>query len=267
MAALVVPMHVWLGPRRKAWRPVCLALAGLCLAVIVATGSRGGMVEVVLALLLGMTLSCIEKGGFRMSWGKWLTILIVVLAMIATLIVLPGSDTYERATGYVTKKMALDSADRGINSGMSGRTKIWTSFLPVLLENLTLFGNGYRTTGEDVAGAVDNGYLTNTYEIGVIPVCVIVGCYLINLVRVIRLLFQNGARGKSCLLMYVCLILLILTNGAIGRGLFSYGDPLSIAGLCLLVSADFDYSEFRGVADETGQVPDLLRFANRATSL
>jgi O-antigen ligase len=267
MAALVVPMHVWLGPRRKAWRLVCLALAGLCLAVILATGSRGGVIAVVLALLLGTTLSGLGKGGVRMSWAKWLTILIVVLAMLVALIVLPGTNSYERATNYLTKKMALDSADRGINSGMSGRTKIWTSFLPVLLENLTLFGHGYRTTGEDVAGAVDNGYLTNTYELGVIPVCLIVGCYLFNLVRVIRLLFRDGTRGKSCLLTYACLIFLILASSVIGRGLFSYGDPLSIVALCLLVSADFDYREFRGVADETVQVPDLPRLENPATSL
>ncbi len=241
-AAILVPLHIWFAPQGRAWNIFRWFSVPICLLIIIATGSRSALAALACGCLVVLTIRQLSEPtrGVRRSH-----LVIGLLLMLALCLAAFDNHVSSKIGGYVWDKLELDSPQRGLNSGMSGRSKAFESFSETLSDDITLFGNGYRSTDNDIDYAVDNGYLTIAYELGFIPVCAIVGRHLFHLIRAIQLYFRNRTPAQNMLQMYIGFISTFLLVATVGRGLFSYGDPISLLALCFLIASDVD---FRGPA-------------------
>jgi len=238
-AAVLVPLHIWFRLPGRAWSVFRWLSVPLCLIVIMATGSRSALAALTCGCLVVMAMRRLNHLGRGIRRCYLVFSLVLILALL--IMVAFDSTVSTRISGYVWNKLELDSPQRGLNSGMSGRSKAFQSFSQTLSENITLFGNGYRSTDTDIGYAVDNGYLTITYELGLVPVCAVVGRHLFHLVRAIHLYLRRGATHRDLLPNYIGFLCTFLLVATVGRGLFSYGDPISVLAICFLIGTDFDF--------------------------
>lgn len=244
--AVLAPLHLWIGGQGKLWRMVHWFGALFAAAVLFATGSRGSLISLVVALVCASLLKWMAEG-MRITQTRAISALLIAGALVAgSLGALRGSENADKAQNFVTQKLDLNSRDRGVSSGMSGRTKIWDSFVPLMLSTLSAFGNGYRTTSESFNRAIDNGYLTTIYELGVVPTLVILIVYGRNLWYT-AWYYLRGDGGDTALRTYFCLVGCALLNGAVTRVLFGYGDPVSIFTLCFVAAVRDDLKELRTI--------------------
>lgn len=249
LAAILIPLNIWIGPPGAKWKVFRWASSALALLVVIASGSRSGLVT----LIVGCTVAAALQ--FSLHLGSWRFkrshAIVLLVLMVLLLVFFSDSTATGRVGGYLWDRMALDSPGRGLDSGMSGRVVTFDAFRSTLTNSITLFGRGFRTTSED-GYFIDNGYLSSLYEIGVIPLCAVLGKYIWNLALLVRLYFRRGSSQKLCLLMYICLICTHLLTATVERALFSYGDPSSLLALCFLVATNFDFHTFRTARPATG---------------
>jgi O-antigen ligase len=88
--------------------------------------------------------------------GLFVAIIVVVICCLATAMF------WEDLTAFVNEVFLLDSSDRGVGSGMSGRTELWAESISKWLKS-PVFGNGYKTNPE-----AHNSLLMMLSETGII---------------------------------------------------------------------------------------------------
>jgi O-antigen ligase len=143
-----------------------------------------------------------------------------------------------RVGDYVSDFLALTSSQRGLKSGLSGRTNIWEiAFRLLRMHNRWLFGFGYRA-GDRMVGTIDNGYIQLLFESGLIAGLMIFG----SMLRVFYLLWQasrpreNNAWTRYYMVLW-CLMIVYFLNNISARYLFSFGSPFSLCVLCLMAAS------------------------------
>jgi hypothetical protein len=233
------PVIVWRAMEEKAgWKKK--ALIGLSIAafgLVFITGSRGSLFAVLVA------------GGamlLRGAMGGWLGRLRVRhLHIIVLLILIPLAASYllhnnriGHVGSYLVDFLSLNSSQRGLKSGLSGRTGIWQIAFHILRANdRWLFGFGYRM-GDRMVGTIDNGYVQLLFESGLIAGGMILG----SMLRVFFLLWkvsnprQNNAWTRYYAVLW-CLMIVYFLNNVSTRYLFSFGSPFSLCVLFLMAAS------------------------------
>ena len=233
------PTLVWRALEEKVrWRKWVLILLSLAnFDFIFLTGSRGSLVAVFAAggaLLL------------RAAAGGWLKkIRIRHFQIIVFLILIPLAMAYllehnriGRLGGFLNDYLSLSSSQRGLKSGLSGRTGIWQIAFRILrTQDRWLFGFGYRA-GDRLVGTIDNGYIVLLFESGLIAGLMIFG----SMLRVFFLLWhvsrprENNAWTRYYMVLW-CMMIVYFLNNISTRYLFSFGSPFSLCILCLMVAS------------------------------
>lgn len=233
------PVIVWRAmeeaPGRK--RVALIALSVATFGMVFLTGSRGTLSAVLfagIALLLRGTAT----GWFQRLRIRHLHIIAFVVLMPLVVAFLFQHNRIGRMSDFVNDFLALKTSQRGLKSGLSGRTGIWQIAFRVLeAHDRWLFGFGYRA-GDRMVGTIDNGYVQLLFESGALAGGLILG----SILRVFFLLWK-ASRGlvttawTRYYMMLWCLMIVYFLNNISARYLFSFGSPFSLCVLFLMAAS------------------------------
>jgi exopolysaccharide production protein ExoQ len=255
-SGLVIPLLARFGRARAAERGLILGAAGGAVAIVLATGARGGLAALAAsaALLIGETL--VFDRGKR-------AFLLVALAVAGLVVLLFFGPLF----AYVTHVLELDSATRGLDSGGTGRFELWARGADAILDMnaAMLIGGGFRSANPDYIGfSTESSYVTLTLEFG------LVGALLL-LSQLWRWLQPACGAGQD-LFFVRWLILFMLLESVVNRYLIAVGNPISLMFLMVLMAGEVELAarggrRARAVDALGGRRFNRLRFeAERGTS-
>ncbi len=233
------PVIVWRAMEENAgWKKWALIVLSLATFVILfLTGSRGSLAAVLFA---GGALLVRAVGS---GWLK--RVRLRHLHMMAFLILIPlavmflfENNRVGRIGDYLNDFLSLSTSQRGLKSGLSGRTGIWQIAFHILaVRDRWLFGFGYRA-GDRMVGTIDNGYVQLLFESGLIAGGMIFG----SMLRVFLVLWKassariNNAWTRYYMMLW-CLMIVYFLNNISTRYLFSFGSPFSLCILFLMATS------------------------------
>lgn len=207
------------------------ALAAVTIVLLFTTGSRGSLGAVVAAAVITMMRFMIFNpliGKLRFSL---LTIVVALSSLAGILFVLFHGNELAHVVKFFVSALQLDSRERGIHSGFSGRTTLWVTAIRRLRGLQWLFGVGYRQ-GFDI----DSGYITVLFDNGILGGSVILG----SILRALYWLWRNTSRIDSAgwwryHIVLWNLIIIYLVNNFTARYLFGFGNQFSLLMIFFMV--------------------------------
>jgi O-antigen ligase len=236
------PVIAWRAMEEKAgWRKkVFVVLSIASFGILFLTGSRGSLAAVLFA---GGALIArgVARGWLRKVRLRHLHVIIIVILIPLAVMFLFHHNRLERFGDYLNDFLSLSTSQRGLKSGLSGRTSIWQLAFHVLsAHDRWLFGFGYRT-GDRMVGTIDNGYVQLLFESGLIAGGMIFG----SMLRVFFTLWKASApRANTAWTRYYmmlwCLMIVYFLNNISARYLFSFGSPFSLCVFFLMAASHRD---------------------------
>jgi hypothetical protein len=234
-----LPVIVWRAMEEKErWRKRALILLSIATFVLIfLTGSRGSLFGVLAAgiALLVRTVSSGRLRKFRIN--RFHIAVFLILIPLATIFLLQHNRLGHFAD-FVSDFLSLTSKQRGLHSGLSGRTGFWQiAFHLLRMHNRWLFGFGYRA-GDRMIGILDDGYVQLLFESGLISGGLIFGSMLrvFYLLRKASRLRENNAWTRYYMMLW-CMMIVYFLNKISTRYLFSFGTPFSLCILCLMAAS------------------------------
>ena len=204
------------------------ALMLLSLLYCVAASSRGGFLGAILGIGTTYAIVAWKDKGKR----KYL-LLFLVLAFLAALFTQGAA----KLLAYLSSIFEYGTSDRGVGSGLTGRTANWDKLLSTVFSSVTaaLLGNGLRTGGLEVLGYdIDNSYLNLLYEMGLPSTVFFVLLVLATANKLRRSLLRAPDVIKA---VSVGLFVFILCESVVARYLLSIGNPVSLFVLYCMFGA------------------------------
>jgi O-antigen ligase len=233
------PVIVWRAMEEKVrWKKRTLTtLSIVCFGLVFITGSRGSL-SAVLVAAGGMLLRAMGSGWLKKLRIRHLHIIIVLLVIPLVVFFMLQHNRIGRVGSFLNEFLSLSTSQRGLKSGLSGRTGIWDiAFRLLRTHNRWLFGFGYRA-GDRMVGTIDNGYVQLLFESGLIAGLLIFG----SMLRVFFLLWrasqprENNAWTRYYMMLW-CVMIVYFLNNISARYLFSFGSPFSLCILCLMAAS------------------------------
>lgn len=233
------PVIAWRAIEEKVgWRKkLLIVLSAATLGILFLTGSRGSLSAVLFASG-ALLVRAVGSGWLKRVRLRHLHIMIFLILIPLATIFLFEHNRVGKIGDYLTDFLSLNSSQRGLKSGLSGRTGIWRSAFRILsLHDRWLFGFGYRA-GDRMVGTIDNGYVQLMFESGLIAGGMIFG----SMIRVFITLWKaSGARVNNAWTRYYmmlwCLMIVYFLNNISTRYLFSFGSPFSLCILFLMATS------------------------------
>lgn len=194
-------------------------LVGVSFVFCVAASSRGGLIASSLGIIMVYALAIWQDKTKRKYF------LLFIFLVIISLFFSQGID---KIAGYLSSMLELNTSDRGVNSGLTGRANNWDKLLATIFSSIksVLLGNGLRSGGPEVIGyAIDNGYLNMFYETGLVLTVFFVILMIINTNKLRKSLLDMPNAVKAVALG---LFVFILFESIVARYLLSIGNPISL---------------------------------------
>lgn len=185
----------------------------------IAASSRGGFLAALLGIVTVYAIAVWQDKVRRKH-----LILFILLAFIV-LFFTKGAD---KVASYLSSIFEYGSSDRGVGSGLTGRTEHWDKLFHTVFSSVAfiLFGNGLRTGSVEVLGYdIDNSYLNLLYEMGLASTLLFVMLIIANTNKLKRALLHTPDVLKATA---VGLLVFILCESVVARYLLSIGNPLSL---------------------------------------
>ena len=185
----------------------------------IAASSRGGFLSCILGIMTVYAIAVWQNKTKR----KYLLLFILLALLIP--FVIQGAD---KVATYLSSIFEYDSSDRGVGSGLTGRTENWDKLLHTIFSSVTsmLFGHGLRTGSAEVLGYdIDNSYLNLLYEMGLASTVIFAMLILANTNKLRKALLHSPDVLKA---VAVGLLVFILCESTVARYLLSIGNPLSL---------------------------------------
>lgn len=214
-------------------------IIGLCVAVILVASARGGLLAVVLTSAV-YVITEILKG--RRS---------AVYVVIAGVAFIALSAVYwDSIAVYAVEMLDLDSKQRGLQSGGTGRVEIWARGIDYISSRTweIFIGSGLRTAS-NMGFPVESSYINLTVESGVFLTAAILISFLRILVRCYRM--QGNGSAFHRLAFYT--LLFAMFQSIFNRYLIAIGNPFSLMILVVASKSSIvGNSLYRGsLAEET----------------
>jgi hypothetical protein len=264
------PIIVWRAMEETSkWKKRALIVLSMAaFTMLFVTGSRGSL-SAVLAAGLALLLRSVAGGRLLKVRLRHLHIILLVILIPLAVAFLLHRNRIGGITDYLVDFLAVHNSQRGLQSGLSGRTDIWQiAFRLLRTRGRWLFGFGYRA-GERMVGTIDDGYVQLLFESGLVAGGLILG----SMLRVFFLLWKPSNPRVNTpwtrfYMMLWCLMIVYFLNNISTRYLFSYGSPFS---LCVLFLMSASRRELVGGAPQApagrgGMQPDSPRL-NRSDTL
>ncbi len=194
-------------------------LVGVSFIFCIAASSRGGLIAASLGIVTVYAFAIWQDKTKRKYFLLFL--LLAVLSLFFT----QGID---KIISYLSSMLEFNTSDRGINSGLTGRTANWDKLLGTVFSSIksVLLGNGLRSGGAEVIGyAIDNGYLNMVYEMGLVITTCFVILMIVNTNNLRKSLLDMPNALKA---VAFGLFIFILSESVVARYLLSIGNPISL---------------------------------------
>jgi exopolysaccharide production protein ExoQ len=201
--------------RNKLIKP---AIILLCLAVMVAASARGGLLAVVLTLAVYVFTEVVRGRNSR-----------VYIVLIGFALIIFSFVFWDQILAYATEMFDLNSKQRGLESGGTGRLEIWQRGVEYITSrNWEIFiGSGLRSAN---LFPTESSYINLGIESGVFLMTAILFCFLSLLLYSYRR--QKSERGFYRFAFYT--LLFAMFQSVFNRYLIAIGNPFS---LCILIIA------------------------------
>ena len=195
-----------------------------CSLICLAASSRGGLFAAAgsCALVFVYTKSRTLKGFFGM--------LFMGAAVIAAVLMF-----YPNVFDRLNVLLDLSQSQRGLDSGLSGRTQLWQLVLEQFgtTNEPYVWGAGFRGAWiTNLTGAIDNGYLVTAVELGLIGM----GLWIYQVLRSLQISWKAARENESATnLMILSIIIFFLAESIVARYLLALGNGASIFFMMLIV--------------------------------
>jgi O-antigen ligase len=162
--------------------------------------------------------------------------LLVVMAILVTFVFLQSSEWVDDTYTFVDAVLKVTDANRGVDSGFTGRFDKWQETINTLKDGTWLLGHGIRSS-DSMAQLIDNSYMVNLYEVGVFPLILICWRFGGTLWRFMKG-YARAADPKRTQLFLACSLLMVtfLLNNFVARYLFAVGNPYSLLAILFFVA-------------------------------
>ncbi|QRR34234.1 hypothetical protein JNX00_21830 [Hydrogenophaga sp. YM1] len=216
-----------LAVRQRPRQLFALAMAGLCLCVLLAASARAGMLALAITGATGVTLIA-WRGSRRARMG----LALAVLAGLA-LVLLKWADIKD----YLSLILDVDSPTRGVESGATGRTDLWRAGVELVFSDgaLLFTGRGIRSALPEIIGfPVESSYINLALEHGLFFGSLIVLAFAVTGCRALK----HGLQAQPPhypLFMAGLMVVFILAQSVFNRYLIGVGNPYSLWILVLIL--------------------------------
>ena len=216
---------------------ILAGLVGLiCLLIVFFTSSRGS--------ILGMVCGCVAVGGMSIARARKEGRIRLRRVALACGVLLLGFLLFHQSFAwtedlysFVDKALAITDSYRGVDSGFTGRFDKWHATLNLLSDGTWLTGKGVRSSDSMQDNLIDNSYLVLVYELGLVPLILIMWRFVRILQRVVKSYFCSidMEQRRLCL---ACSLLMVafLVNNIVARYLFGVGNPYSLLAFFFFVA-------------------------------
>ncbi|MGE0350788.1 O-antigen ligase family protein [Hydrogenophaga sp.] len=204
-----------------------LAMAGLCLSVLLAASARAGLFALAFTGLTGVGLIAL-----RGSRRARLFLLLVALAGVVAILV-----NWTDIKAYLSLILDIDSPTRGLESGATGRTDIWREGVELVFSDgaLLLTGRGIRSALPEVIGfPVESSYINLALEHGLFFGTLILLAFVVTAWRALRQGLEPG-QPRYQLFMAGLMLVFILAQSIFNRYLIGVGNPYSLWAMALVL--------------------------------
>jgi exopolysaccharide production protein ExoQ len=216
-----------LAVRRRPQQLFALAMAGLCLCVLLAASARAGMLALAVTGLTGVTLITL-RGSRRARIG----LLLAALAGLE-LIVFKWADIRD----YLSLILDVDSPTRGVESGATGRTDLWQAGVELVFSDgaLAFTGRGIRSALPEIIGfPVESSYINMALEHGLFFGSLMVLAFAVTAGRALQRGLPAG-QPQYPVFMAGLMLVFILAQSVFNRYLIGVGNPYSLWALVLVL--------------------------------
>lgn len=207
----------------------------MSILIIVAAQSRGSLFAIIISMIFSFLLYLAKrsmKPNVKKKFKPLVFLLIMFLAFVMLYLFnfdvqLLVNDKYQFLFDSINAKLELSTDDRGLGTGLTGRTDVWNELIKLLDIRILAFGNGYRTLN-NIFESVDNGYLVVIYENGLFCLLILLSLILSVMFSLTKVYFSSSDKNNSALyLSFLYLIVTFLANNFVARYLLSVGNPFS----------------------------------------
>jgi exopolysaccharide production protein ExoQ len=224
--ALLFFQH-FLSVRTRPRQLFALAMAGLCICVLLAASARAGMLALAVTGLTGVTLIA-WRGSRRARLG----LALAVLAALAV-VLFKWADIKD----YLSVILDVDSPTRGVESGATGRTDLWLAGVELVFsDGVRLFtGSGIRSALPEIIGfPVESSYINLALEHGLFFGSLMALAFVVTACRALHHGLRAGQPNYP-LFMAGLMVVFILAQSIFNRYLIGVGNPYSLWILVLVL--------------------------------
>ena len=206
---------------------ILAGLVGLVSLTIIFFASSRGSIVAILAGGLSVTGIAFWSAGKdqRARYLRWGLILATLI--FATFLFAESRGWTARAYDFVDEVLSLSTADRGVDSGFTGRFDKWSETVRTLSDGNWLLGRGLRSS-DSMSQPIDNSYLVILYELGLFPFVLITFRFFAILKSFVRSrLYAVDPKKRELYMACTLLMVVFLVNDIVGRFMFALANPYS----------------------------------------
>jgi hypothetical protein len=242
------------------WKMKILAGFGglICLVNILFASSRGALIGIISGCLVVTGMSVVRARREGRKTFLWIGLVAAVL-IVAGILYFQKDGQLEDAYVLMDQMLSLSTPDRGIDSGFTGRWDKWASVIHALGDGTFLLGHGVRAS-DMMETMIDNSYLVLLYDLGLIPLILIVYRFLMVLYESFKGYFGAVADDeKQFRLVSTLLIVVVLVINFAERSLFAVGNPFSLLTFCILAAPNWQVRNLGFRSSRVGNIsPSVL---------
>jgi hypothetical protein len=207
----------------------------ICAVIMFFTSSRGVIIAIIVGCLLIGGMALVRAAREGRNYLVWIAVTSCVL-LVGAFIYMQNKGSIQETYEFVDQVLSLSTKDRGIDSGFTGRFDKWASVIRDLSDGTFLIGRGVRSS-DAMETMIDNSYIVILYDLGLIPLIVIVYRFLNILYESFRGYFLAVTQEKKHFYLLCTLIAVVaLVTNFTERSLFAVGNPFSLLGFFMLVA-------------------------------
>jgi hypothetical protein len=233
------------------WRMKVLSgLVGLaCLVIIFLAASRGSLVGIFAGLFFVAAMEIVRaKKEQRRRILRFS--LLTAAPVLGLFLYVYNLERTQAALSYVDVVLQLSDDYRGYSSGLSGRLDRWKEAASVFTDGTFLIGRGIRYTDLSEATIIDNSYLVILYEVGLVPLILIMWRFLSIARRFVWNYFHSRTESQRHFYLACSLLMVtLLVTNIVDRYLFGVGNPYSLVAFMMFAAPTSEVEHFLATPD------------------
>jgi hypothetical protein len=215
--------------RRHTERAMMIMGVVLAWTIVLAASARASLLALVVAGVGALVLE------IRPAKATYLKLAGLGAAAICVMFLLSAS----RMLSYLQGMLEFNSKHRGVASGGSGRTEIWSQGISLIFADPVrlVFGGGLRSSelSSFASGTTENSYISILLDSGLFAGTTIICIYIYSAIKALRLSRSISWRSNSLIFLFTYFVFL-LVESFFNRYLLAIGNSASLLALMILIS-------------------------------